>query len=95
MEYKTMQQDVCFVPLESKWSKRAHPVHKDGTINNVLIEFGPCKVHVPEHVAVSLLTAVLKEAVDTYFNRNEKRDKKRIDHYTSRSKNHWTCYLCI
>ena len=44
-----MQQDVCFVPLESKSSKRVHPVHKEETINNVLIEFGPCKVHVPEH----------------------------------------------
>ena len=66
MEYKTMQQDVCFVPLESKSSKSAHPAHKEETISNVLFELGSCKVHVPEHVAVSLLTAVLKEAVDTH-----------------------------
>ena len=66
MEYKTMQQDVCFVPLESKSSKSIHSAHKEETINNVLIELGPCKVHVPEHIAVSLLTAVLKEAVDSH-----------------------------
>ena len=66
MEYKAVQQDVCFVPLESKSSKSTHPVYKEETTNNVLIEFGPCKVHVPEHMAMSLLTAVLKEAVDSH-----------------------------
>lgn len=66
MEYKTIQQDVCFVPLKSKPFKDVGPTHKDETINNVLIELGPCKVHVPEHVAVSLLTQVLKEVVDTH-----------------------------
>ena len=64
MEYKTVQHDVCFVPLQFKASKRVHLTPKEEMINSVLIELGPCKVHVPEHVAVSLLRAVFKEAVD-------------------------------
>lgn len=65
-ECKTVQQNVCFVPLEPKPSKSVHPTHKEETINNVLIELGPCKIHVPEHMAATLLTVVLKEVVDAH-----------------------------
>ena len=64
MEYKTMQHDICFVPLQAKASKEVHLIPKEEPSNSVLIELGSCKVHVPEHVAVSLLRAVFKEAVD-------------------------------
>lgn len=66
MEYKKTQQDVCFVPLEPRSSKSVRPMHKEEIINNVVLEFGSCKIHVPEHVAVSLLTKILKEVVDTH-----------------------------
>lgn len=66
MEYKTMQQDVCFVSLRSKSSKSASSSHKEEAISNVLFEFGSCKVHVSEHMAMSLLTEVLKQVVDTH-----------------------------
>ena len=63
MEYKT-QQDICFVPFQSKVAKKEHLSSKEQPINNVLIELGPCKVYVPEHVAVPILTSVFKEVVD-------------------------------
>lgn len=65
-ECETVKQDICFVPLKSKSSKSVHPLHKEETISNVLFELGSCKVHVPEQVAVSLLTEILKEAVASY-----------------------------
>lgn len=55
MEYKTMQQDVCFVPLEPRSTLSIQTAHKEETINNVLIEFSSCKVHVPEHVGCHFL----------------------------------------
>ena len=33
MEYKTVQHDVCFVPLQSKASKRVHLTPKEEMIN--------------------------------------------------------------
>lgn len=65
-ECKTIQQDVCFVPLESKLSKSVHLPHKEENISNILFELGSCKVHVPEQMAVSLLTEILKEVVNTH-----------------------------
>lgn len=66
MEYKALQHDVCFVPLEPKPSKNVHSAHQEASKNNALIELGPFKIHVSEQVAVSLLTSVLKEVVDSY-----------------------------
>lgn len=66
MEYKTIQQKVCFVPLKAKASKGSAFTLTEKTTNDILIELGACKVHLPEHLAVSLLTDILKEAVNTH-----------------------------
>lgn len=67
MEYNiALQHDVCFVPLEPKASKNVHSAPQEASKNNALIELGPCKIHVSEQVAVSLLTSVLKEVVELH-----------------------------
>ena len=61
-----LQHDVCFVPLEPKASKNVHSASQEASKNNALIELGPCKIHVSEQVAMSLLTSVLKEVVELH-----------------------------
>ncbi|MCF0232059.1 MAG: transposase [Enterococcus sp.] len=66
-EYKKMQQDVCFVPLKSKTSESVQLTsEKEETINQVLIEIGSCKIHLPEHLAIELLNTVFKEVVTNH-----------------------------
>ena len=67
LEYsKAIQKDVCFVPLKSQASKKASATYIQDSSIDILFELGACKVHIPEHIAVPLLTQILKETVNAH-----------------------------
>ena len=67
LEYtKSIQKDVCFVPLKPQASKKVNPTSTQNSSKDVLLELGTCKVHIPEHIAVPLLTQILKETVNAH-----------------------------
>lgn len=65
-EYHSLQDEVTFVPLQpgpgkksvSKPQSKSEPSNHS---NEILIELGACKIHVPEHMGLSVIMKMMKE----------------------------------
>lgn len=56
-EYKLNQKETKFIPLTPKNEINSTCLHKS---QEILIEIGPCKIHVPEQVGIQLIMQAIK-----------------------------------
>lgn len=64
-EYNSTQDDVTFLslqPIKSKVNRQQVKSDFIGPSNDILIELGHCKIHVPEHIGLSFIMQMMKEA---------------------------------
>lgn len=63
-EYNSLQNEVTFVPLQPRKknvSKNQLKSEISSYSNDILIELGACKIHVPEHMGLSFIIQMMKE----------------------------------